>query len=109
MTYSAARALEAWRSALSHGDTTELDAMLAANLVFENSSGNRETKPEVLEWAGAGGFSISLLSVYHEDERTICGTHTHETEGEPNRIMMFFARFENGRCTFWKVHGGPQA
>ena len=108
MTISAIKALEAWRSAISQGDVSDLDEMLAEDLVFENSEGNRETKSEVLEWAKAGGFAINPLNVYHEDENVICGTHTYEAEGEPNWVVMYFAKFENGKCTFWKVQGTPQ-
>ncbi len=82
--------------------------MLAADLVFENREGKRETKSEVLKWAKEGGFAIDEFNVFHEDENVICGTHTYEAEGEPNLILMFFAKFENGKCTFWKVHGAPQ-
>ena len=46
-----------------------------------------------------------IIPVYHEDENVICGRHSFEAPDEPKQQVMFFARYEDGKCKFWKVHG----
>ena len=106
MTLSAIEKLNKWEKAFSTGNTSEVEEMLAEDYVFENTDGNHETKNEVLSWVSEGGHSIGDFKVYHEDESTICGRHSYKQDGEPEWEVMFFARFENNKCKFWKVHGG---
>ncbi len=106
MTLSAIEKLNKWEKAFSTGNTSEVEEMLAEDYIFENTDGNHETKNEVLSWVSKGGQSIGDFKVYHEDESIICGRHSYKQDGEHEWEVMFFARFENNKCKFWKVHGG---
>lgn len=109
MTLSAMDALNVWKTTFATGATEALDQMLAEDFSFENTAGEKEDKASVLAWAKEGGFKVNEFLVYHEDDHVICGRHTYEVEGEPTALIMFFARYENGKCKFWKVHGGAAA
>ena len=106
MVLSAIEKLNMWQKAFSTGDTSEVADMLADDYVFENSEGTTETKSEVLGWVAEGGQSIGDFKIYHEDDNVICGRHSYKQEGAHEWQVMFFARFENNKCKFWKVHGG---
>jgi hypothetical protein len=104
MTISAHHALDTWKMAVYDGNTGPLADMLADNFIFETSECEQEDKATVLAWAGAGGFRVGDWVVYHEDEHTICGTHSMTPEEGPMLSMMYFAKFEAKKCVFWKVH-----
>lgn len=105
MALSGIEKLNMWQKAFSTGDTSEVSNMLADDYVFENTEGNNENKSEVLRWVAESGQSIGDFKIYHEDDNIICGRHSYKQEGEPEWQVMFFARFENNKCKFWKVHG----
>ena len=106
MALSGIEKLNVWQKAFSTGDTSEVANMLDEDYVFESTEGNNETKSEVLGWVAEGGHSIGDFKIYHEDDNVICGRHSYKQEGEPEWQVMLFARFENNKCKFWKVHGG---
>ena len=68
--------LDNFKKAIDGGNTAPLAEMLADNVIFENTECEQEDKATVLAWAGAGGFTVGDWVVYHEDESTICGTHS---------------------------------
>ena len=105
MTISAIDALNNWKNAIDNGDLAGLDNMLADDFIFENRAGDKDDRNTVLEWANNADFTCNEFIVYHEDENVICGRHTFEAPNEPKQHVMFFARYEDGKCKFWKVHG----
>ena len=105
MKISAIDALDNWKNAIDNGDIAGLDYMLADDFTFENRAGDQESKDTVLEWANDADFTCNEFIVYHEDESVICGRHSFEEPNEPKQQVMFFARYENDKCKFWKVHG----
>ncbi len=100
----ARNSLDAWKQALDHADRGPLAEMLAEKFFFENTECEQENKESVLAWTVAGGFTIGDWVVYHEDESTICGTHSMTPEEGPALSIMYFADFEVNKCVFWKVH-----
>ena len=105
MTISAINALNNWKNAIDNGDMAGLDNMLADDFIFENRAGDKDNRNTVLEWANNADFTCNEFIVYHEDENVICGRHSFEAADEPKQQVMFFARYEGGKCIFWKVHG----
>ena len=105
MNISAIDALNNWKNAIDNGDLVGLDNMLADDFIFENRAGDKDDKNTVLEWANDADFTCNEFIVYHEDENVICGRHSFEPPDEPKQQVMFFARYESGKCKFWKVHG----
>ena len=96
--------LDNFKKAIDEGNTAPLADMLADNVIFENTECEQEDKATVLAWAGAGGFTVGDWVVYHEDESTICGTHSMTPKEGPALSIMYFAKFESKKCVFWKVH-----
>ena len=105
MKISAIDALNNWKNAIDNGDIAGLDNMLADDFTFENRAGDKEGKDAVLEWANNADFTCNEFIVNHEDQNVICGRHSFEEPNEPKQQVMFFARYEDGECKFWKVHG----
>ena len=83
--------------------TLELRLSSRAKHIYAKAIGY-EDKASVLAWAGAGGFTVGDWVVYHEDESTICGTHSMTPKEGPALSIMYFAKFEAKKCVFWKVH-----
>ena len=69
------------------------------------NSRDKPYKNTVLEWTNDADFTCNEFIVYHEDENVICGRHSFEATDEPKQQVMFFARYEGGKCKFWRVHG----
>ena len=105
MAISATQALDAFNNAFDTGDTSKLADMLSDNFIFKHSDQSEDNRTEVLEWANKPNFTIGDYQIFHEDEHVICGVHSVTEENKPNRSLMFFGKFENGKCTFWKIHG----
>ena len=104
MIISAIDTLTNWKNAIDNGDITGLDNLLADDFTFENRAVDKEDKSTVLEWANNADFTCNEFIVYHEDENVICGRHSSELPNEPKQQVMFFARYKNGKCKFWKIH-----
>ena len=63
MALPAVNSLQAWTTAFNTGDVTDLASMLADDFVFHNTQDIQETKGDVVQGAGAGGFSCNKLVV----------------------------------------------
>ena len=69
-----------------------------------NNADEENNRAEVLDWSANGGLRISNFQTIYEDENVFCAKHsvTQENTGPSN--VMVFAKHENGKVTFWKVH-----
>jgi hypothetical protein len=101
---SAIDALKNWKNVIDNGDMAGLDNVLEDDFIFENRVGDQEGRDAVLKWANNADFTFNEFIFYHEDESVICGRHSFEEPKEPKQQVMFFTRYENSKCKFWKVH-----
>ena len=86
------------------GDAEHLSNFLSDDFVLINNVDDEDNRAEVLDWSANGGLRISNFQTIYEDENIFCAKHsvTRDNTGPSN--VMVFAKYENGKVTFWKVH-----
>ena len=96
--------LTAWDKTMETGDANYLSKFLADDFVFTNTVNEKNNRAEVLDWSANGGLRIGNFKTIYEDENVFCAKHsvTQENAGPSN--VMVFAKHENGKATFWKIH-----
>ena len=87
-----------------------LNNMLYYNILFESSDCKQDNKSSTLtRMAADSSFTVGDYVVFHEDENTICGTHSMTPSEGAMLSIMYFAKFEANKCVFWKVHSHQPA
>ena len=100
----AEKIMTAWDKTMETGDAEHLSQFLSDDFVFINNVDEENNRAEVLDWSVNGGLRIGNFTTIYEDKKVFCAKHnvTHENTG-PSSVMVF-AKHENGKATFWKIH-----
>ena len=100
----AEKILAAWDKTMETGDAEHLSEFLSDDFVFINNVDEENNRAEVMDWSANGGLRIGTFNTIYEDENVFCAKHS-VTQGNtgPSNVMVF-AKHENGKVTFWKIH-----
>ena len=100
----AEKIMTAWNKTMETGDAEHLSQFLSDDFVFINNVDEENNRAEVLDWSVNGGLRIGNFTTIYEDKKVFCAKH-RVTQGNtgPSSVMVF-AKHENGKATFWKIH-----
>ena len=100
----AEKIMTAWNKTMETGDAEHLSQFLSDDFVFINNVDEENNRAEVLDWSVNGGLRIGNFTTIYEDEKVFCAKHSVTQENTGPSSVMVFAKHENGKTTFWKIH-----
>jgi len=105
MTITAVQVLEMWRDGFASGNADPVAEILTDDFLFVGSDGATRSKEETLQWVSTTPeLVMSDFEVLYENEDVLVGAHSVvRSGGRGNGTVMFFARKEIGKISYWRV------
>ena len=109
MTNTGLRALEIWQDYFVSRKPDSVAEIVTDDFVFVrdddagyvNASSSRD---ETLSWISNTKVRISDFDVLYENDEVVMGFHMVSVPESPLSKVMFFARKEHGKFSYWRVH-----
>jgi len=100
MTITGLKALEIWRDCFVSGNSDSVAEIITDDFVFvrdddEGYINASTSRDETLSWISNTKVRISDFDVLYENDEVVMGFHM---------VLMFFARKEHGKFSYWRVH-----
>ena len=104
MAINALEVLEAWRQGFLSGNSDPLSEMLHDDFIFIGPTMTR-SKEETLHWvSNTPDLQQSESEILYENDEVVMGFHMVSVPESPLSKVMFFARKEHGKFSYWRVH-----
>ena len=108
MKITAKQALEAFQESFVNQNSSPIAELLSDDFVCISSKNETQTKEEMLEWVGSFEGRIGDFETLYENDEVFVGLHDIvRPQGRGTAKIMFFARFEDEKISYFRVHLAP--
>ena len=109
MAITGLKALEIWRDCFASGNCDSVAEIITDDFVFvrdddEGYTDASTSRDETLSWISNTKVRISDFDVLYENDEVVMGFHMVSVPESPLSKVMFFARKEHGKFSYWRVH-----
>ena len=106
MTNIGLKTLEMWRDGFAGENSDAIAEIMTDDFIFVGSNGDTRSREETLNWVSTTpDLVMSDLEVLYENDEVLVGLHSVvRSGGRGTAKVMFFARIEDGKLSFWRVN-----
>ena len=105
MTITGLKTLEIWRDGFASGNSDPVSEIITDDFIFVSTNGDTRSREETLNWVSTTpDLVMADFEVLYENDEVVMGFHMVSVPESPLSKVMFFARKEHGKFSYWRVH-----
>ena len=105
MTITGLKTLEIWRDGFASGNSDSVSEIITDDFIFVSTNGDTRSREETLNWVSTTpDLVMADFEVLYENDEVVMGFHMVSVPESPLSKLMFFARKEHGKFSYWRVH-----